>query len=72
MVGAIIGHGVIVCDTHLECISFFFLNVHGSACVCEPRLVFHGESLDVSGQFICDSDERRGGDGLSVIWLTEQ
>lgn len=46
--------------------------MHASARVCEPRLLYHGESLDVSGQFICDSDERRGGDGLSVIWLTEQ
>lgn len=40
-------------------------------CVWEPYLLFHAGSLDVSGQFICDSDEQRAGDGLSVVWLTE-
>lgn len=56
-----------------RCVFFlFFLNVHQCVCVCEPRLLSHAESLDVSGQFMCDSDEPCGGDGLSVIWLTEQ
>lgn len=74
LVVGITGCGVIVCDTHLECffLCFFLSNVHVCICVCEPYLLFHAESLDVSGQFICDSDEQCGGDGLSVVWLTEQ
>lgn len=61
---AIIGRGPIVCD--------ILKNVHVCLRVCEPHLLFHGESLDVSGQFISGSDEQWDGDGLSVIWLTEQ
>lgn len=48
-------------------------DVHLCVCVCGPCLSSpSAESLDVSGQFMCDSDEARGGDGLSVIWLTER
>lgn len=78
MVVAVTGLSTIACDTRLECARakvcffLFFLNVHQCVCVCELRLLSHAESLDVSGQFMCDSDEPCGGDGLSVIWLTEQ
>lgn len=40
-------------------------------CVYDSYLL-HAGSLDVSGPFICDSDEHRRGDVLSVMWLTEQ
>lgn len=62
---------VIVCDTHLECF-FFSSSSWIEQCVCGPYLLFHAESLDMLGQFIRGSDEQCGGDGLSVIRLTER
>lgn len=79
MVVGITGCGVIVSDAHLERIPPScprplppFLNRH--MCVfafARPHLLLRAESLDVSGQFICESDEQRAGDGLSVIWPPE-
>lgn len=75
----ITGCGVIVSDAHLERSPSSsprprspFLNAR--MCVfafARPHLLLPAESLDVSGQFICESDEQRAGDGLSVIWPAE-
>lgn len=79
LVVGITGCGVIVSDAHLERIPppplgplSPFLYTH--TCVfalARPHLLLRAESLDVSGQFICESDEQRAGDGLSVIWPAE-
>lgn len=52
-------------------LSVYFLFKCASVC-WQATFLSHAESLDVSGQFNCDSDEQCSGDGLSVIWLTEQ
>lgn len=79
LVVGITGCGVIVSDAHLERIPPSsprplspFLNTY--MCVfafARLHLLLRAESLDVSGQFVRESDEQRAGDGLSVIWPAE-